>query len=492
MNHPLSKTSLIKSLTLMLMIAFSVNTVAISKKEFRNQGKTFYNGAISDLKNREIIPNLCRFGIDFKSNSSILSFVGPAALDAGLRHQDFIKSIGDITVESPIKTGVSVPEQLINVPVSKGDVVDFVIERNEQIITVPFECPNSRIEQWTYMKDIGYLIMKGKPLECIDAINANEAIIRKQGDYLWLMDLCAGRAWNKRDMTLTDYANGNYERHIAQIDLLFYLIQHVESDALIRKFISERESYVDRGVDWFSRNKKAMLGRNLRSHWTFEKQHFLNDSRSGKYTPQSIISSGEEILSSSGTGFIVTPDGYIATNYHVVEGCSSVKLSDETLSVVAVDKVNDLAVLQSKVRSKHYAFIAPMPPKLSDKIKVYGYPLISLLGKSLSATSGEVSSLSGFNGDFSQFTVSAPIQPGNSGGPIVNEKNEVIGVVVSTLDNVMLASQRGIVSQNVNFGIRANLLMNILGANGVRIPNSPMDGDADFQKITKLLECYKN
>ena len=121
------------------MIAFSVNTLAISKKEFRNQGKTFYNGAISDLKNREIIPNLCRFGIDFKSNSSILAFVGPAALDAGLRHQDFIKSIGGITVESPIKTGVSVLEQVINVPVSKGDVVDFVIERNEQTITIPFE-----------------------------------------------------------------------------------------------------------------------------------------------------------------------------------------------------------------------------------------------------------------------------------------------------------------------------------------------------------------
>lgn len=124
-------------------------------------------------------------------------------------------------------------------------------------------------------------------------------------------------------------------------------------------------------------------------------------------------------------------------------------------------------------------------------LSTLGYPLVSLLGENLSATSGEISSLSGFKGDYSQFTISAPIQPGNSGGPIVNENNEVVGVVVSTLDNVALASEKGIVSQNVNFGIRVSLLLNILSAYGISLPDTKKGSQTNFQKTTKLLACYK-
>ena len=198
-----------------------------------------------------------------------------------------------------------------------------------------------------------------------------------------------------------------------------------------------------------------------------------------------------EVLISSGSGFVVSTDGYIATNHHVIDGCSFVESQKERLEIVAVDKLNDLAVLRSKKKSDDYLILNTSSPNLSDKVRVYGYPLVSMLGENLSATSGEVSSLSGYQGDFSQFTISAPIQPGNSGGPVLNTNNEVIGIIIATLDNVSLSKRKGIFSQNVNFVIRANLLKNMMSAYGIASKDASKSGPPNFQKTTKLLKCYK-
>jgi S1-C subfamily serine protease len=197
------------------------------------------------------------------------------------------------------------------------------------------------------------------------------------------------------------------------------------------------------------------------------------------------------VLTSSGSGFVVSVDGYIATNHHVIEGCSFVESQNERLEIIAIDKLNDLAVLKSKKKFDDYLILNTNAPNLSDNVRVYGYPLVSMLGENLSATGGEVSSLSGYQGDFSQFTISAPIQPGNSGGPVLNTSNEVIGIIIATLDNVSLSKRKGIFSQNVNFVIRANLLKNMMSAHGIVSEDSYNSAPPNFQKTTKLLKCYK-
>lgn len=197
------------------------------------------------------------------------------------------------------------------------------------------------------------------------------------------------------------------------------------------------------------------------------------------------------VLRSSGSGFAVSVDGYIATNHHVIEGCSFVESQKERLEVIATDKLNDIAILKSKKNFADYLILNTDAPNLSDSVRVYGYPLVSMLGENLSATGGEVSSLSGYQGDFSQFTISAPIQPGNSGGPVLNTNNEVIGIIMATLDNVNLSKKKGIFSQNVNFAIRANLLKNMMSAHGIVSEDTYESAPPNIQKATKLLKCYK-
>ena len=97
-------------------------------------------------------------------------------------------------------------------------------------------------------------------------------------------------------------------------------------------------------------------------------------------------------------------------------------------------------------------------------------------------------------GDYSQFRITAPIQAGNSGGPIVNVKGEVIGVTVSTLNNLYLEKQKGIHSQNVNFGIRSMLLTNMLEAKGVEftLGATPIKTELNtHEKTTKLVNCFR-
>jgi hypothetical protein len=82
-------------------------------------------------------------------------------------------------------------------------------------------------------------------------------------------------------------------------------------------------------------------------------------------------------------------------------------------------------------------------------------------------TTGTLSALSGFKGDTGQFQITAPVQPGNSGGPLIDMAGRVIGVVVSKLDAIGTARVTGDIPQNVNFAIKANTLRSFLDAAGV-------------------------
>ncbi|SIS65347.1 S1 family peptidase [Phaeovulum vinaykumarii] len=169
----------------------------------------------------------------------------------------------------------------------------------------------------------------------------------------------------------------------------------------------------------------------------------------------------------TGTGFAVTPDGMILTNNHVAGECRSLTVDGAPAALIAADADLDLALVQmTGATGLSSAAFSPRPAALNADVTVAGYPLAGLLG-GLNITRGSVTGMKGLGGDMRQMQISAPVQPGNSGGPVVDAEGHVIGVVVSKLDAQFIQNEIGDIPQNVNFAIRGEIAKLFLSQNGV-------------------------
>lgn len=178
----------------------------------------------------------------------------------------------------------------------------------------------------------------------------------------------------------------------------------------------------------------------------------------------------------SGTGFALN-DGYIVTNYHVIDGAKSISIqgvkgnfdTHYAVTIVGCDKNNDLALL--KISDSNFTGFGPIPYAISnttsevgEDVFVLGYPLTSTMGDEIKLTTGIISSRTGFQGDVALYQISAPIQPGNSGGPLFDKKGNVIGIVS--------AKHSG--AENVGYAIKTMYLRNLVEscANASIIPTN--------------------
>ena len=176
--------------------------------------------------------------------------------------------------------------------------------------------------------------------------------------------------------------------------------------------------------------------------------------------------------SRSGTGFFVNARGDVATNAHVIEGCRSILVKTrqgETISatVAASDAANDLAVLRTTLTPQTPATIRS-GVRLGESVAAFGFPLADVLASSGNFTPGAVTALSGLGDDSRYLQISAPVQPGNSGGPLLDTGGAVVGVVSAKLNalKIMLATN-GDIPQNVNFAIKGRVLANFLESSRV-------------------------
>ncbi|RJL17983.1 S1 family peptidase [Paracoccus siganidrum] len=206
----------------------------------------------------------------------------------------------------------------------------------------------------------------------------------------------------------------------------------------------------------------------------------------------------EQELQGSGTAFFVSDQGHLLTNAHVVENCETLKIDGRTVILLATDDSFDLALIRDVPQeSGAVAQFAARPAPLNADITVAGYPLAGLLS-GLNITRGSVSSLKGMAGDAIRMQISAPVQPGNSGGPAVDAAGRVVGVVVSKLDAKFVADVTGDIPQNVNFAVRGEIAKLFMFQNGVEpvlatdeAPTlDPVTLGRNLEAFTKLVECY--
>lgn len=164
----------------------------------------------------------------------------------------------------------------------------------------------------------------------------------------------------------------------------------------------------------------------------------------------------------TGTGFYIAPR-LLLTAAHVVADCDAPGLADGTpLEWLASDEALDVAVLRAPRRAARWLSLADDPLRLGQRVYAIGFPYYSIAGTSLTLTGGNVSALAGIDDDARFFSFSAPVQPGNSGGPLLDARGRVLGLVVARLSEDYIVEATGSLPQNVNYALREDELEGFL------------------------------
>ncbi len=189
---------------------------------------------------------------------------------------------------------------------------------------------------------------------------------------------------------------------------------------------------------------------------------------------------------SAGSGFFVTPT-HIITNDHVTEDCDEIEVKNKgykaTVELLDTDSTTDLSILVTGKPSKSFLYLRNRKPVVTGEQSIaLGYPFASTLGSELKVTSGNIAALTGFNNNIAELQLTAPVQPGNSGGPLLDDNGNVIGVIVSRLETSSeITGDRP--AQNVNFAIKSNMAKIFMDLNMVDYQVRKSNGAKEISDI---------
>ena len=193
----------------------------------------------------------------------------------------------------------------------------------------------------------------------------------------------------------------------------------------------------------------------------------------------------------TGSGFFITDDGYLISNYHVVNSATQIRLLTSAglidAKVVLVDAANDLALLKANGKFSSLPVAASRTAHLGGIVVTIGFPDPTLQGFSPKLAKGEIASLSGAGDDPRYFQISVPVQPGNSGGALVDEHGNVIGIVSAKLDASVALAASGALPENVNYAVKSSFLLSFLES----VPDvsaklkEPITVDRKFEDVVK-------
>jgi hypothetical protein len=193
------------------------------------------------------------------------------------------------------------------------------------------------------------------------------------------------------------------------------------------------------------------------------------------FKPREVPSSGSDSSAagimqtrpeSSGTGFFITEDGYLITNEHVAGNGAQVRVVTEagilSAKVEMLDVANDLALLKVAGKFAPLPVVSSRAVEMGSTVATVGFPNIGLQGFAPKLAKGEIAALSGAQDDPRYFQISVPVQPGNSGGALVDERGNVVGLVSAKLDVAAAVATSGALPENVNYAVKSSLLLSFL------------------------------
>ncbi len=195
----------------------------------------------------------------------------------------------------------------------------------------------------------------------------------------------------------------------------------------------------------------------------------------------------------SGTGWVLG-NGYLVTNHHVTDGARTINVkgiggdmnTGYSAEVVASDKVNDISILKITDRrfvgfgARQYGVTTRMAD-VGEDVFVLGYPLTQALGNEIKLTNGIISSRTGYQGDVACYQISAPVQPGNSGGPMFDSKGNIIGIVVAGVPG----------AENVGYAIKTSYLKILIESAGLNIA-FPSNNTISTLSLAEKVKRVKN
>ena len=198
------------------------------------------------------------------------------------------------------------------------------------------------------------------------------------------------------------------------------------------------------------------------------------------------------VAASSGTGFFVSTNGHMVTNNHVIDSCDNVKAHykgrELDVNVLFNDRTNDLAIIKANIKPEKVFAISNEDVSLLEDIIVAGYPLGKNISASIKTFKGSVTALAGFGDNYSNFQIDASLSSGNSGGPIINQKGNVVGVAVEKLVEVGV--------EGFNFGVKSSTLKTFANSNQFKFQD-PLTEELSNKELGQLiteatiyLECW--
>ena len=210
--------------------------------------------------------------------------------------------------------------------------------------------------------------------------------------------------------------------------------------------------------------------------------------------PKKIEPSDNRVVpAASGSGFFVSYNGHIITNHHVIDSCEIVKVSFKGAAVVAKilssDKKNDLAILKIDKKIDMFYAVAKEDVTLLQDIIIAGYPLGKKVSAAIKTSKGSVTALAGFGDNYSEFQTDAALNQGNSGGPMMDQKGNVVGVAVANY-----GKKAGV--ESFNFGIKSSTLNVFAKSNNLsfKTPNENELSNKDLGTLitdaTVYIECH--